>query len=108
MAFNFVEIKTTFKSEEQARKMADFLLDRKLIACGQIFKIESYYNWQGKRFAEEEYMLMMKSREVLIKKLEKAIKENHSYEVPEFVVTRIKTSKEYSKWIKENTMGVRE
>ncbi len=105
MNAEFVEIKTTFQNMKQARQMAEFLLDENLIACGQIFKIESHYNWKDKRFAEEEYMLVMKSRSSLIKKLEKTIKEKHPYEVPELVVTKIKTSEEYAKWVKKNTQG---
>lgn len=103
----FVEIKTTFEKEDEAKEMAEFLLDRKLVSCAQIFELESHYVWRNERFVEHEYMLLMKSRGgKFFKKVERAIKEKHSYEVAEIIATPIcALSKEYAKWIEENTGG---
>ena len=100
----FIEVKTTFEVEEEAKEMAEFLLNEKLIACGQIAKIESHYNWNGKRFCEREFFLIMKTKKSLFKELEKTIKAKHSYEVAEIIATPIShLSKEYADWIISNT-----
>lgn len=100
----FIEVKTAFEVEEEAKEMAEYLLNEKLIACGQISKIESHYNWNKERFCEKEFFLVMKTKKSLFKGLEKVIKEKHSYEVAEIITTPINhLSKEYANWIIENT-----
>lgn len=101
----FIEVKTTFEVEEEANQMADFLVRQKLVACGQVFKIESSrYVWKGELVACPEFMLVMKTRKSLFSKLERAIKSKHSYEVAEMIATPIcAISKEYAQWIEQNT-----
>lgn len=99
----FIEITTTFENKEEAEKMAKLLLDERLVSCAQISKIDSLYHWKGKLEKEHEFMLTLKSKSILYKQIEKIIKKNHSYEVPQIVVLPIKNgSKEYLEWIKEN------
>lgn len=99
-----IEVKTTFEVQEEARKMAELLLGKKLVACAQILEIESHYVWKSERFIEHEYMLLMKTRKSLFKVLQKTIQENHSYEVAGIVANPIcNLSKEYASWIEENT-----
>ena len=102
---NYIEIKTTFEEKNDAEKLAELLLDKKLIACGQIFEIDSHYVWKNERFIEKEFMLMMKTKESLFGQVEKEIKENHPFEVAEIIALPIQNvSKEYADWINENTI----
>ena len=104
---DFIELKTTFEVEQEAKDMAELLLDKKLVACAQILEINSHYVWQNKRFVEHEYMIIMKSRASLYPLLESTIKQNHSYEVAEIIATPIiNLSQEYADWIKENTIEI--
>lgn len=101
----YIEIKTTFEIKQDAEKLAELLLDKKLIACGQIFEIDSHYVWKNERFIEKEFMLMMKTKESLFGQVEKEIKENHPFEVAEIIALPIQNiSKEYANWIDENTI----
>lgn len=101
----FIEIKTTFEQENDAQKLAEVLLDKKLVACAQIFPIESRYVWKNERFIEKEFMLLMKTKKTLFGLVEKTIKENHPFEVAEIIANPIiEISKDYSDWIKENTI----
>ncbi len=97
------EVKTTFENVEDARRFAEFLLDKKLIACGQIGEIESHYSWQNKREITQEFLLVMKTRKTLLGTLKNEILKFHPYDLPEIVVTKIFPSKDYGKWIEENT-----
>ena len=48
---------------------------------------------------------VIKTRKSLYKKVEKAIKENHPYEVPEIIAVSIaKGSKDYLKWLSNETI----
>lgn len=101
----YIEIKTTFEIKQDAEKLAELLLDKKFIACGQIFEIDSHYVWKNERFIEKEFMLMMKTKESLFGQVEKEIKENHPFEVAEIIALPIQNiSKEYANWIDENTI----
>ncbi len=101
---DFIEVKTTFEVEQEAKDMAELLLDKRLVACAQILEIDSHYIWQSERYIEHEYMIIMKTRADLYQQLETTIKQNHSYEVAEIVATKIEyLSKEYADWIVENT-----
>lgn len=101
----FVEIKFATDSLEEARKIGNILLDKKLVACAQIFAIESHYVWNNERCKTDEYMVTMKTKRRLFNIVEKVIKENHSYEVAEIIAVPIaKGSREFFKWIKDSTI----
>lgn len=100
---NYIEIKTAFDNEQEAIDMANLLLDKKLVACFQIAKINSHYVWNDTRFHELEFLVFMKTKAGLFKEIENVIKANHSYEVAELIATPIcNISKEYANWIDEN------
>lgn len=101
----FIEVKTTFEIEKEAVDMAEYLLNCRLIACGQIHNINSHYVWNNKRYVEKEYILIMKTKKSLFHKLKNAIIQKHSYQVAEIIATPIiNISKEYANWINDNTI----
>ena len=62
--------------------------------------IESIYHWKGKMETSREWLLLIKTREDLFKKIKSSIKKLHSYETPEIIaVPIIKGSKEYLNWL---------
>ena len=99
----FYEIKTTFEKKKDAQTMAEHLLDKHIIACGQIGRIESHYVWQNKREITKEYLLVVKTSEKLLNVVKAEIAQNHPYDLPEIASTEISTSDEYGKWIEEST-----
>ena len=102
----FIMIITTTETEEEAEKIAEIVVSEKLAACVQIIpSIKSVYRWQGKVEKSKEQLLFIKTKTELFEKVEKAIKENHSYEVPEIVAVPINNgSKEYFEWIENVTL----
>ncbi len=100
----FVTVTTTFENREEAQKMADMLVNEKLVACGQIGEIESFYTWKGEKVVSREFILTLKTRKSLLKELKDFIKRHHSYETAEIVATNIAyTTKEYADWIYDCT-----
>jgi periplasmic divalent cation tolerance protein len=97
----YIIIKTTFENKNDAEKIANKLIEAKLAACIQLSETESYFKWDNKVQNSKEYKLEIKTMSNNYKKVEKFIKENHKYEIPEIIAIKIKKgSKEYLKWMK--------
>ena len=96
-------IQTTCSSKNEAKKIAELLVKKKLAACVQRSKINSIYEWKGKICEDKEYLLTIKTKKENYKKIEREIKENHSYDLPEIVGIDItKISSDYKKFIGES------
>lgn len=98
-------ILTTAGSQEEAAKIAHALVERRLAACVNIVpQIKSVYRWQGKVETAEEWLLLIKTQAEFFERVRDAMKELHSYELPECVMLEVSAgSKEYLLWIAENT-----
>jgi len=97
-------IQTTTNNYKEAKKIAKVLLEKRLGACIQISKIDSLYMWKGELCEDKEYLLNIKTKKSNYEKIQRKIKENHSYDVPEIIAFPIKkTEKKYKKFIKDNT-----
>jgi len=100
----YVIISTTIDTAEKARKLSGLIVESRLAACVQSMSIQSIYRWKGKVEKAKEYLLLSKTRASLATRLSAFIRENHSYEVPEIVVTRIAGGlKDYLSWIDTET-----
>jgi periplasmic divalent cation tolerance protein len=95
---------TTAGSTEEARRLADALVERRLAACVNILKgVESIYRWKGKTEESQEWMLLIKTTGEAFERVQQTIKELHSYELPECLRIAIEDgSAEYLKWIEES------
>ena len=99
---SFVELVLTCGSWQEAQKIADKLLDQKLVACVEFMEIKSKAWWQGQLESAQEVKLVMQSAEHLFEKVEKAIKQLHSYDT--FVLQQIpltNVSSEAKLWLEE-------
>lgn len=103
----YILITTTFDNKKNLRKVTDILLEKRLISCLQISKIKSKYFWKNKLVTSKEYLVKMKTRKDLYKKIENIILENHNYEVPEIIYCDINDgNQKYLSWIDETTKEV--
>ena len=97
-------VQTTCKDIEEAKKIAKIVIEKKLAACVQISEIESLYMWNNELCDDKEKLLVIKTKKKNFKKIQREIKENHSYDLPEIISIDIENvSKEYKKYIGDNT-----
>jgi len=96
---------TTAGSQEEARKIAHALVERRLAACVNIVpQIESTYRWQGKVETATEWLLVIKTQARAFERVRDAIQELHSYDLPECVMLEVAAgSSEYLRWIEDST-----
>ncbi len=77
---------TTVGTEEQAHLIGRELVARRLAACVNVLPgVRSIYRWQGEICSELEILLLVKTLAGELPAVEQAIKELHSYELPEIL-----------------------
>ena len=95
---------TTAGSKEEAQQIAHALVGRRLAACVTLLgPTESVYRWKDGVESAEEWMLLIKTTAAAFREVSDAIRELHSYELPECVQIPIEAgSSAYLHWIEEN------
>ncbi len=101
----FTSIYVTINSEHEAKGIAKSLLDKRLIACANIFPINSLYYWEGKFQEDKEIAIIMKTRSRLVEQVIAELSKIHSYDVPCIVSWDISQgNNEYFRWIEKETI----
>ena len=95
---------STAGSEDEARKLARHLVEHQLAACVNIVpRIESIYRWQGKVESSQEWLLLIKTSAEKFPAVRDAIRELHSYDLPECIALTIEDgSPDYLQWLADS------
>jgi periplasmic divalent cation tolerance protein len=99
----------TMGREEQAVSIARVLVGERLAACVNVVgPVRSIYRWRDAIEDDREYLLIIKTRATLYIKLEKRVRELHTYEVPEVLALNAdRGSPPYVKWLLDSTGPLR-
>jgi periplasmic divalent cation tolerance protein len=97
-------ILSTAGSREEAERLAEALVERRLAACVNVVgPIRSVYRWQGEVERADEFLLFIKSTAAQFAAVAAAIQELHSYELPECVELAVTAGSDaYLNWLAEN------
>lgn len=107
-----IVILVTAKDEAQANKIAERLVEEKLIACANIVPgVQSIFRWpvgslreEGKADRAQEVLLVLKSRRRHFPAIVKTVRALHSYDVPEVIALPIvEGNKDYLDWLTAST-----
>ena len=101
---NFVVVFVTAPNLKTARTVAKAALEARLIACANLLpKIESHYWWQGKIESASEVLVLMKTTQRLLAKLELLILSKHPYQTPEILaISPVFGSADYLAWVQDS------
>ncbi|MEM3396423.1 MAG: divalent-cation tolerance protein CutA [Thermoplasmata archaeon] len=102
-----IVVLTTTEREEDAERIAMVLLEKKLAACVQILgPIKSRYWWEGKIESATEFLCFIKTCKKRYEEVEREIKANHPYTVPEIISIMVdEGSNDYMMWMQKIVMG---
>jgi periplasmic divalent cation tolerance protein len=94
---------STCGSEEEAKRLAQVLVEEKLAGCVNVIRgIESIYRWEDKVESAAECLLVIKTEAGRFDALSARLQDLHSYEVPEVVAFPIvRGAEKYLGWLKE-------
>lgn len=89
----------------EAERIAAALVKWKMAACVSILPgVESTFWWQGKIDTAPEFLLMIKTTMDRYPDVDAAVREYHSYKVPEIVALPIEAGHApYLRWLAEST-----
>jgi periplasmic divalent cation tolerance protein len=101
-----IAVYTTVATLQDARRIAQALVERRLAACAQISEIESFYVWNGVVHHEPERRIVFKTTADRYAAVESAIRELHPYELPAIHAVPIEhASSQYAAWVEEGSRG---
>jgi periplasmic divalent cation tolerance protein len=105
---NFVLVIVTAPDPKTARALARAVLAARLAACVNLLpRLESHYWWDGKIERSTELLMLIKTTNRRLARLEKEIIARHPYSTPEFIVLPItRGNKRYLDWIAQSVSGV--
>ncbi len=100
-------VTTTLPTEENAQAIAEAVVRERLAACAQVQgPIRSTFRWQGEVDHATEWYCHCKTTRDALPALERLIKSQHPYEVPEIIATAVLGGHgPYLKWIEEEVKG---
>lgn len=100
----YVTVYVTAADDDEAERIARTLVEERLAACVNFFPCRSVYQWKGNIEEAAEYVLICKTQKSVFPRLERRVKEIHSYEVPAIVAFDIvEGNSEFLKWIDDST-----
>ena len=98
----FVVLVTT-PTDKEARLIGRKLIDSKLAACVNIISTHSFFYWENAFQETPESLLIIKAKKANLQKLEKRVKELHSYKNPEIIALPVAWgSKGYLDWVRKS------
>jgi periplasmic divalent cation tolerance protein len=98
---NITLVMTSVGTEQQAVEISEELIASRLATCVNIVPcLRSIYRWKGKVCEDTEYLLFIKTPERLFDKVSQAIREFHSYELPEILAIPVAAAESnFHQWV---------
>ena len=97
-------VTTTFDNFDDANKVRDLLMDKRLIASGGIIPMDSKCFWKGDIEHTSEFYLQMLTKKCFFSEIVKEIEKVHSYETCGVLMYDIvQGNVDFLKWIDDET-----
>jgi periplasmic divalent cation tolerance protein len=98
---------STFGGRDDAERVGEDLVERRLAACGSVIPIiHSFFHWEGQLQREHESLLLLKTAAASSAKLQAELKRIHPYENPEILEIPVSGgSPAYLSWVTAEVKG---
>ncbi len=98
-------VMTNLPNREAAVKLAENLISTRAAACINVLApCLSIYHWQGQTESVEETPVLIKTTEAHYVEIERIIREQHPYELPEIIHVPVSGGlAEYLQWVNDET-----
>lgn len=91
----------TCKDLKEANKISMLLLEKRLIACANLFPIKSMYLWKGKIENQNEFAIIAKTLEKKYIKIKAEVSKLHSYKIPCILKIDAEANEAYDNWVND-------
>lgn len=92
----------TAGSRDEAERLVKTLVKERLVACVNYFPINSCFLWENKIEKSREYVLLCKTLKSNFKKIQKRVREIHSYSTPAVMMIDLSdVDSKFFRWIVE-------
>ena len=100
-----IDIWINCPSETDADRIAEALMDKRLVACANRYpRIRSRYFWKGEIASEDEVPLLLKTRTSLFEAVVATARASHPYETPSVLCIDVAAAnQDYIDWIYAET-----
>ncbi|MDD5110594.1 MAG: divalent-cation tolerance protein CutA [Patescibacteria group bacterium] len=95
-----ISIYITNPTRAVAQRIVQRLLEKRLIACGNIFPCRSWYRWQGKIAAHGEYILIAKTAAARWEKIKREVENIHPDRIPCIGKMPFAANARYAAWVR--------
>lgn len=100
MAFFVVYI--THPDERCAQEISDQLVEEQLVACANIYPMQSIYQWNGAVQRAGEWVSILKTKIDKKAAIIDRVEELHPYEIPCITFVQAEANPKYEAWIAES------
>ncbi len=101
MTMGMIDVYIPCRDEEEARRISLHLLEKRLIACSNIWPVNSLYIWKGQPADEKEFVILAKTADEKYPEIIVETEKLHSYEVPGITKFNIEANEAYGKWLRK-------
>lgn len=96
-------MRITCGSREEAAKIADALVEARLVACAHLVPISSVYEWKQVIEHDDEVLITAATRVDRFDSIVETVRSLHSYELPAITAVALDGSHDYLAWIDDQT-----
>ncbi len=102
-----MRVETTVDTRDGAEHLARSVIEHRLAACAQVGgPITSYFRWEGRVQADEEWTVVIKTAADRLDELVAHLGAVHPYDVPEVVAVPVTGGNPaYLEWVRDETRG---
>lgn len=99
-----LDLHVTCPDEETAMALATAALEKRLVACANLFgPVRSVFHWQGKVESDTEWLLTCKTHSGVVEDLVTLLREAHPYDLPVITWHEMGMEPDAAAWLRDET-----